>query len=141
MPLESDAALREILGLETIAVVGCSRTPGKAAHDVPAYLRDHGYDVIPVNPFADEIFGRKALDTLADVEDEIDIVCLFRPSEEVAGVVETALERTDADVIWTQQGIRDDEAAARAEEAGRQVVQDRCMKVEHRRLHAESSRV
>ncbi|WP_323171538.1 CoA-binding protein [Natrialba sp. PRR66] len=141
MPLESDAALREILGLETIAVVGCSRTPGKAAHDVPAYLRDHGYDVIPVNPFADEIFGRKALDTLADVEDEIDIVCLFRPSEEVAGIVETALDHTDADVIWTQQGIRDDEAAARAEEAGRQVVQDRCMKVEHRRLHAESSRV
>lgn len=141
MPLESDAALREILGLETIAVVGCSRTPGKAAHDVPAYLRDHGYDVIPVNPFADEIFGRKALDTLADVGDEIDIVCLFRPSEEVAGIVETALEHTDADVIWTQQGIRDDEAAARAEEAGRQVVQDRCMKVEHRRLHAESSRV
>lgn len=134
MPLDSDSEIREVLELETIAVVGCSRTPGKAAHDVPAYLREHGYDVIPVNPFADEIFGRPALETVADVDEEIDIVCVFRPSEEVAGVVDAALEREDVDVIWMQQGIRDDEAAERAERDGRQVVQDRCLKVDHRRL-------
>lgn len=132
----SDAELRSILGYETIAVVGCSSTPGKAAHDVPAYLHERGYDVIPVNPFADEIFGRSAYDSLADVEEEIDVVCIFRPSDEVGDIVDEALERDDVDAIWTQKGIRDDEAAERALEDGREVVQDRCMKVEHRRLVA-----
>ena len=136
MPVDSDAELREILGADRIAVVGCSTTPGKAAHDVPQYLRDHGYEVIPVNPYADEIFGREAADSLADVEAEIDVVDVFRPSEEVAGIVEQAIERDDAEVVWTQLGIADDEAAARAEDAGKRVVQDRCMKVEHERLIA-----
>ena len=136
MPVDSDAELREILGADRIAVVGCSTTPGKAAHDVPQYLRDHGYEVIPVNPYADEIFGREAADSLADVEAEIDVVDVFRPSEEVAGIVEQAIDREDADVVWTQLGIADDEAAARAEDAGKRVVQDRCMKVEHERLIA-----
>ncbi len=135
MPVDSDQSLREILErTETIAVVGCSSTPGKAAHDVPEYLLHQGYDVIPVNPFADEIFGREAVDTLSEVSEEIDLVCLFRPSEEVRGIVDEALDREDSDVIWMQLGIRDDDAAARAEAAGREVVQDRCMKVEHRRL-------
>ncbi|QCC57772.1 CoA-binding protein [Natrinema thermotolerans] len=136
MPVDTAAEIEEILESDTIAVVGCSSTPGKAAHDVPKYLLDHGYDVIPVNPYAEEIFGREVSDSLADVEDEIDVVCIFRPSEEVSGIVDAALERDDVDVIWTQQGIRDDEAAARAETAGRAVVQDRCMKVQHRRLVA-----
>ena len=131
---DSDADLRSILEHETIAVVGCSSTPGKAAHEVPAYLDRHGYDVIPVNPFADEIFGRRASDSLADVEAEVDVVCIFRPSEEVGDIVDEALERDDVDAIWTQKGIRDDEAAERALEDGHAVVQDRCMKVEHRRL-------
>ncbi|OLZ41433.1 succinate--CoA ligase [Natrinema saccharevitans] len=136
MPVDTAAEIEEILEYDTIAVVGCSSTPGKAAHDVPKYLLDHGYDVIPVNPYAEEIFGREVYDSVADVEKEIDVVCIFRPSEEVGGIVDTALERDDVDVIWTQQGIRDDEAAARAETAGRAVVQDRCMKVQHRRLVA-----
>ncbi len=134
MPVEADEELSEILALDTIAVVGCSTTPGKDAHDVPQYLLDHGYDVVPVNPFADEVFGRPAHDSLSAVPDEVDIVDVFRPSEEVAGVVDEALDREDAGVIWTQLGISDHEAAARAEEAGKRVVQDRCIKVEHRRL-------
>ncbi|SDQ44756.1 CoA-binding protein [Natronobacterium texcoconense] len=134
MTVESDDEIREALEYETIAVVGCSSTPGKAAHDVPAYLRDRGYDVIPVNPFADEIFGREAFDSLADIDAEIDVVCIFRPSEEVSQIVDEALERDDVDVVWTQQGIRDDEAARRARDDGRTVVQGRCMKVDHRRL-------
>jgi len=134
MPVESDPELREILGMETIAVVGCSSTPGKDAHEVPKYLREHGYEVIPVNPNADEIFGREAYDSLADVEEKIDVVDVFRPSEEVAGIVDEALERDDVKVIWTQLGIADDEAAERAEAAGKRVVQDRCLKVEHGRL-------
>jgi predicted CoA-binding protein len=136
MPVESDSELAEILGLGTVAVVGCSTTPGKAAHDVPAYLREHGYDVIPVNPYADEIFGRTAYDSLSDVEEAVDVVDVFRPSEEVAGIVDEAVERGDVEAVWLQLDITDDEAAARAEAAGLRVVQDKCMKVEHGRLES-----
>jgi predicted CoA-binding protein len=132
---ESDATLRQILEYDTVAVVGCSTTPGKAAHDIPKYLVDHGYDVIPVNPFADEIFGRTAYDSLTDVPDEIDIVDVFRPSEEVPGILDEVLDRADVKALWLQLDIRDEDAAKRAREAGIEVVQDRCLKVEHQRLY------
>jgi len=134
MPVESDEDLREILDHDTIAVVGCSTTPGKAAHDVPSYLQDQGYQIVPVNPFADEILDERAYDSLTDVPDEIDIVDVFRPSDEVEGIVDATLERDDVTAVWLQLGIEDDEAAQRAEDAGLDVVQDRCMKVEHERL-------
>lgn len=134
MPVESDAELREILGMERIAVVGCSTTPGKDAHEIPRYMRDHGYEVIPVNPNAAEIFGREAYDSLEDVAEDVDVVNVFRPSDEVAGIVDHALDRDDVAVVWTQLGIRDPEAAERAEAAGKRVVQDKCFKVEHARL-------
>ncbi|AQL43946.1 CoA-binding protein [Halorientalis sp. IM1011] len=134
MPVETDDELREILELETIAVVGCSSTAGKAAHDIPAYMQRQGYEIVPVNPYADEILGREAADSLAEVEEDIDIVDVFRPSEEVSGIVDGVLERDDVEVVWMQLDITDDDAAARAEDAGRRVVQDRCLKVEHQRL-------
>jgi predicted CoA-binding protein len=134
MPVESDDELREILGLNTIAVVGCSTTSGKAAHDIPKYMLNHGYDVIPVNPFADEVFGREAYNSLPDVTEEVDIVNVFRPSEEVPEIVDASVERSDVDVVWMQLGIRHDEAAERSEAGGKRVVQDRCLKVEHQRL-------
>ncbi|NGM71466.1 CoA-binding protein [Natronolimnobius sp. AArcel1] len=134
--VESDADIHSILESETIAVVGCSSSPGKAAHDVPAYLHERGYDVIPVNPFADEIFGRSVPDSLEAVTETIAVVCVFRPSDEVSEIVDQVLERDDVDAVWTQLGIRDDSAAERVLESGREVVQDRCMKVEHRRLVA-----
>lgn len=134
MPVETDEEFRDVLGGDTVAVVGCSSTPGKAAHDIPRYLIDQGYDVIPVNPNAEEIFGRTAYDSLADVPDGVDVVDVFRPSEEVAGIVEEAVDRGDVDAVWTQIGIKDPEATRRAEEAGLSVVEDRCMKVEHSRL-------
>lgn len=134
MPVDSDEKLREILDHDTIAVVGCSSTPGKAAHDVPAYLQNHGYDVVPVNPFADEILGEETFDSLRDVPKNVDIVDVFRPSEEVDGIVDQTLDRADVAAVWMQLGIQNDEAAGRAEEAGLQVVQDRCIKVEHTRL-------
>ena len=136
MPVESDAELRELLGLRTVAVVGCSTTPGKDAHEIPKYLTEHGYDVIPVNPNAEEVLDRPAYDSLSEVEEEIDIVDVFRPSEEVAGIVEETLDREDVMVLWLQLGISDPELEARAEEGGIHVVSDRCMKVEHQRLHA-----
>ncbi|WP_426962105.1 CoA-binding protein [Haloparvum alkalitolerans] len=128
-----------MLAADTIAVVGCSTTAGKAAHDVPRYLQEHGYRIVPVNPFADEVLGEPAYDRLTEVPEgvHVDVVDVFRPSDEVSGIVDDALARRDAagDVngLWLQLGIRDDEAAARAEAAGIAVVQDRCLKVEHGR--------
>jgi predicted CoA-binding protein len=136
MPVESDAELRELLGLRTVAVVGCSTTPGKDAHEIPNYLIQHGYDVIPVNPNAEEVLGKPAYDSLSAVTEEIDIVDVFRPSEEVAGIVEETLAREDVTVLWLQLQISDSDAEARAEKEGIHVVSDRCMKVEHQRLHA-----
>ena len=134
MPVESDDELREILEHDTIAVVGCSTTPGKAAHDVPKFLRDRGYEIVPVNPHADEIFGREAADALADVEADVAIVDVFRPSEEVADIVDQAVERDEVEVLWTQLGIRDPEAGERLEAVGKRYVEDECLKVAHRRL-------
>jgi len=134
MPATSDSEIEAALEGKTVAVVGCSRSSGKAAHDVPAYLQQQGYEIIPVNPYAEEIFGRSVPNLLSDVEESIDVVCIFRPSEEVAEIVDDALEREDVEVIWTQRGIRDEEATARAEADGRTVVEDRCMMVEHRRV-------
>ena len=134
MPVTDETGLREILELDRVAVVGCSTTPGKDAHEIPKYLLEQGYDVVPINPFADEISGRAAYDSLADVPGEIDIVDVFRPSEEVSGIVDEVLERDDVQVVWLQLGIHDDDAVERAEAAGLRVVQDRCMKPTHRQL-------
>jgi hypothetical protein len=128
--------IREILDAETVAVVGCSTTPGKAAHDVPKYLLDHGYEVIPVNPYADEVFGIEAYDALAEVPEGVDVVDVFRPSEETGPIVDAAIERDDVTAIWLQLGIRNDAAGERAEAAGKLFVQDRCIKVEHAKLVA-----
>jgi len=80
MALSDDDSLRKLLEMDRIAVVGCSSTPGKAAHEIPAYLQRHGYEIIPVNPFADEILGKKAVDSLSEVDDDIELVDVFRPA-------------------------------------------------------------
>ncbi len=138
MPATTDAEIETFLDAETIAVIGCSTTPGKAAHDVPAYLQRRGYRLIPVNPFADEVLGEPAYDELGDVEETVDLVDVFRPSEEVPAILDAVRSRHaargDADRVWLQLGISHDEAAARAEADGIEVVQDKCIKVEHRRL-------
>lgn len=134
MPVESDEALRDILALDSIAVVGCSTTPGKAAHDIPKYMLDHGYEVIPVNPYAEGVFGREAYDSLSEVTETVDLVDVFRPAEEVPGIVDEAVDREDVDTVWLQLDITHDEAGERVEAAGKRFVQDRCLKVEHQRL-------
>lgn len=134
MPAQTDDELRELLEMDPIAVVGCSTTPGKAAHDIPQYLLDRGYDVIPVNPFADEVFGREAYDSLSDVPETVELVDVFRPSEEAPEIVDEAIARDDVEGVWLQLGIRHDEAAAKAESEGLRFVQDKCIKVEHQRL-------
>lgn len=136
MPTSDDETLRTILDYDTIAVVGCSSTAGKDAHEIPKYLQAHGYTVIPVNPYADEILDRETYDSLSNINREIDVVDVFRPSEEVAGIVDEVYDRNDVCAVWLQLGIRDDEAGQRIEDSGRQFVQDRCIKVEHQRLSA-----
>lgn len=134
MPVEDNDELRRILDYDRVAVIGASTSYEKAAHIVPAYLQRHGYEISPVNPTADEIFGEQASDSLVDVTGTIDIVEIFRPSEEVPEIVEQALDRDDVKAIWMQLGIRNDGAAQAAEAAGLDVVQDHCMKVEHGQL-------
>ena len=134
MPIKDADGLRRILHYDRVAVVGASTSYEKAAHIVPAYLQRHGYELRPVNPTADEIFGTQAFDSLADVPAPIDVVEIFRPSEEVPEIVEQALARDDVRAIWMQPGIQHAEATRDAEAAGVDVVQDRCMKVEHGRL-------
>ncbi len=133
MPTD-DETIREVLGTyRTVAVVGCSRDPRKDAHTVPAFVQAHGFRIVPVNPFVDEILGEKAYDNVKDIPFSIDIVDVFRPSDQVGPVVDDALE-TDAKVIWMQLGIRNEKAAQKAREAGLVVIQDRCMRTELQRL-------
>ena len=134
MPVTDDETLREIVKLDPIAVVGCSTTAGKPAHDVPKLMHDNGYTIVPVNPYADEVFGLEAYDSLEEVEEEIPLVDVFRPSEETGPIVDAAAARDDVEAIWLQLGITNDEAGARAEAAGKRFVQDRCLKVEYQRL-------
>ena len=121
---------KEILeGSSTIAVVGASRDPGKSAHSVPRQMQLHGWRIIPVNPFADELFGEPVYRTLADIPEHIDIVDVFRPSEDAAEIARQAAA-IGAEALWLQQGIASDEARAIAEEAGMDFVEDHCIAVE-----------
>ena len=135
MKLE-EQIIKMLQGTEVIATVGFSTKPHKPSHYVPRYLMEQGYKVIPVHPEADDILGEKAYPTLKEVPDEVDLVQLFRPSAEVPPHVEEAIE-VGADFIWMQLGIRNKEAAARAREAGLEVIQDRCLMVDHRNLKSK----
>ncbi|KAB7514944.1 CoA-binding protein [Halosegnis rubeus] len=134
MVTTDDAELTAALEAETIAVVGCSATPGKAAHGVPKYLQEHGYRIVPVNPTTDEVLGEPAYDSLSDVEETVDLVDVFRPSAEVSSIVDETLDREDVDTVWLQLGIRDGEAGERVTDSGRRFIHDKCLKVEHQRL-------
>lgn len=122
-----DAIRRIVAEARTIAVVGLSRDPAKAARRVPSYLSTRGFRVIPVNPHADRILGQEALASLDDLEEAVDLVLVFRPSADAGAVVDQARRRDDEAVIWLQEGIRADEAAERARAEGRVVVQDLCI--------------
>ena len=129
----TDDQIREILSLKKIAVVGMSQFPQKDAHQVPKYLAENNYEVIPVNPNTDEILGRKSYDLISDVPGEIDIVDVFRPSVQVLDVVKEAIKKKPK-VIWLQEGIHNEEAEELARKQGIKVVFNRCMLAEHRRL-------
>jgi hypothetical protein len=123
--------------VRSIAVIGISRNPEKAARRVPSYLAAKGYDVIPINPFVDRILGKEAKDTLPDVTEPVDMVLVFRPSAEAAKIAEVAMARKERPVIWLQEGIQADEVAAKARAEGFQVVQDLCTYKVHKVLFPE----
>lgn len=136
MPLTADADIARLLETtRTIALVGASDRPERAAHEVMGVLIAHGYRVIPVNPLlaGQTILGQPVVATLADVGEPIDMVDVFRRSEFVSDVVDEAVA-AGAKAVWTQLGVIDHSAAARAEAAGLTVVMDRCPKIELRRL-------
>jgi signal transduction histidine kinase/predicted CoA-binding protein len=135
--MDDERKLQIYENTKNIAVVGLSTRPTRPAHSVPAYLQGKGYRIIPVRPGVDEILGEKAYPDLASIPDPIDVVLVFRPSEDVPPIVEQAIA-IDAKVVWMQLGIVNESAAASARNAGLEVVMDTCMRAEHRRLFGEA---
>jgi predicted CoA-binding protein len=127
---------------KTIAVVGLSREPEKESHIVSAYMQNNGYRIIPVNPFVEKVLGEKSYKSLLEIpaklQKSIDIVDVFRKSEDVPPVVEQAIQLKEKTgkpcVVWMQLGIANEQAAEKAEKAGLTVVMDKCIMKEHMRL-------
>jgi len=140
-----DDIIKEILTTcRTIAVVGLSRDPSKPSYQVPEYLKNHGFHIVPVNPFIDTILGEKAYKSLLEMPPEIqriiEVVEIFRPSADVPPIVEQAVKLKGIHgvlkVVWMQLGIVNEDAAEMARKAGLTVVMDKCMREEHKRLFA-----
>jgi len=124
-----------LIGCQTVAVVGISPKENRPSYRVASYLKSKGYRMIPVRPDGDVILGEKVYHNLMEIPKEvkIDVVDIFRRSEDVPPIVEEAIQR-GAKVVWMQEGVVHQEAGAKAEKGGLKVVMDRCMKKEHQRL-------
>jgi predicted CoA-binding protein len=128
----------EILNFSrVVAVVGLSSKPDRPSYRVASYLKEQGYKVIPVNPAEKEIFGELCYPDLVSIPELVDAVDIFRHSEEVLPIVEEAI-RIGAKAVWMQEGVINEEAAARAREAGLMVVMDKCMRKEHMKLKEQT---
>ena len=119
----------------SVAVVGLSPNSSRVSNSVSRYMQDHGYTIIPVNPATDEALGRESYPDLASIPEQVDIVNVFRRSEFVAEIADQAIQK-GAKVLWLQEGVRDDNAAQKAKNAGLTVIQDLCIKKAHHRLMA-----
>ncbi len=128
-----DKVRRILQEFKTIAVVGLSPKTDRPSYRVASYLKSKGYRIIPVNPNVPEILGEKCYPNLSSIPEKVEVVDIFRRSEDVPPVVDEAI-RIGAKAIWMQEGIVNEDAARRAEEAGLLVVMDRCMYKEHVRL-------
>jgi len=129
----TDEEIKDVFALKKIAVVGMSRYPIKAAHFVPKYLSEQGFDITPINPTTNEILGKKCYSDISSVQHSIDIVDIFRPSEQVLSVIRDAIKKKPK-VIWLQEGIHNAEAEKLAMKEGIIVIFNRCMLAEHKRL-------
>lgn len=132
----TDSEIRGFYDLKNIAVVGMSRNEEKPAHSVPRFLIDHGYNIIPVNPTTTEVLGRKSYHAVSEIPNDlnIDIVNVFRRSEDVPDVVKDVIKKKGIKLIWMQLGISNDDAERKAKENGIDVVYNRCMLEEYKRL-------
>ena len=117
----------------TVAIVGASPDPERASYKVAGYLTEHGYEVIPVNPNVQEILGKTSYPDLSSIPEKVEVVDIFRKSGEVMPIVEEAI-KIGAKVVWMQEGVINEKAAAKARDAGLLVVMDKCMLKEHQRL-------
>ena len=128
---QDEVIARVLARTRTIAVIGASRDPMKSAHSVPAMLQREGYRIIPVNPYADELFGERVHRTLATIHEPIDLVDVFRPAADAPAAVQAAID-AGAKAVWLQLDISSPEARALAAAAGLDYVEDRCTAVEVR---------
>ena len=129
----SDEEITQILRMKKVAVIGMSKYEEKAAHFVPKYLLQNGYDVTPVNPTTHEILEKKCYTEITDVPHDVDIVDVFRPSEDVSTIINGVVKKKPK-VMWLQEGIHNIEAENLAMNSGIDVVYNRCMLAEHQRL-------
>ena len=130
----TDEELKQIYAdTKTIAVVGASNDEKKPGHSIPANLQTQGYKIIPVNPRGGEMFGEPVRASLGDIDEPIDVVDVFRPSEETPDIARQAVD-AGAKVLWLQTGISSDEAERIAREGGLTVVMNTCMGATHKRL-------
>jgi len=127
-----DAIANILRNSKTIAVVGLSSKPMRASHGVASYLQSAGYRIIPVNPYEREVLGEKAYACLEDIPEPVDIVEVFRRSEEIPPVADSAMA-IKAKVLWLQLGIENTQAAEKARAAGLVVVENACLMVEYKR--------
>lgn len=130
-PSQNDEIGTLLRTAKNIAVVGLSDSPMRASFGVSQYMQNHDYKIIPVNPAISSSLGVPAVATLSDVREKIDIVDVFRRSEYVADIVDEAI-RLKVPAIWLQEGVIDEQAAAKARQAGIFVVMDKCILKEHR---------
>ncbi len=129
----TDDDIMALLHRNVIAVVGLSADPAKISHAVAAYMAQNGYDIIPVNPLHNEIMGRKSYPSVCDIPVPVDIVNVFRRPADIMPVVEASI-CAQATAVWLQKDIVNEEAYKKGLQAGLQMVMNRCIKVEHRRL-------
>ena len=130
---DSEKLRRLLKSSRTIAVVGLSAQWHRPSYFAAKYLQEHGYRVIPVNPTYPEILGEKSYKRLADIPERIDVVDCFRKSSEIPAIADEAIA-IGAKVLWMQLGVESPEARRKAEAAGLEVVENRCMKIEHGRF-------
>jgi uncharacterized protein len=131
----SDSEIKDFYQLKNIAVVGVSKNEQKPSHYVPRYLIEHGYNIIPINPTVIEVLGKKSYPNIADIPEKIDIVDVFRRSDDLLSVIDDTIKKKDeVKVFWMQEGIYNQEAEKKAKENGIDVVYNRCMMAEHKRL-------
>ena len=134
MKAEDEKSITELLAsVKTVAVVGLSSKPYRASFGVAEYLQSSGYRIIPVNPNEAEVLGEKSYPSLEDIPDKVDIVDIFRRSEFVSDLVDTAI-RIGARAVWMQEGVEDEASAGRARQAGLLVVMDHCIAKELHKL-------